>query len=69
MSSTPCRECGAGVDAGMEHCHGTVIIHALHRAECTEDGCETTEIVHAYRIDCDAVGCPCGQQLHLKIAR
>jgi hypothetical protein len=50
-----CRDCVAGV----EHCHGTVIRHAWHLVECTEDGCETPEVVHAYSIDCDAIGCTC----------
>jgi hypothetical protein len=45
--------------AGVEHCHGTVIRHAWHLVECTEDGCETPEVVHAFSIDCDAIGCTC----------
>ena len=53
--SSECRDCLAG----LEHCHGTVIRHASDRAECTEEGCETPELVHALRIDCDAVGCTC----------
>jgi hypothetical protein len=52
-----CRECRAG----LEHCHGTVIHHVRHRAECTEDDCTTPEVVHTFSIDCEAVGCVCGQ--------
>lgn len=52
-----CRECGAG----LEHCHGTVIHHARHRPECTEDGCTTPEVLHVFSIDCDAVGCVCAE--------
>jgi hypothetical protein len=52
--SSVCRECRDD----LEHCHGTVIIHALSAVECTDD-CATPESVHAFRIDCDAVGCVC----------
>lgn len=50
-----CRECRAG----LEHCHGTVIVHAEATAECTEPDCDRSEIVHSLRIDCSAVGCGC----------
>jgi len=51
-----CRYCRDG----LEHCHGTIIIHSQRRAECTDD-CDGPELVaHAVRIDCDAVGCACG---------
>jgi hypothetical protein len=47
---------------GWEHCHGTVIVHAQRRAECTEDDCGGPDfIAHVLRIDCDAVGCSCAQ--------
>ncbi|WP_459953684.1 hypothetical protein, partial [Mycobacterium avium] len=50
--STDCRDCRAGLD----HCHGTIIRHALHRSECTEPDCFTPELMpHAFVIDCDAV--------------
>ncbi|HTH87070.1 hypothetical protein [Mycobacterium sp.] len=55
-STNPCRECLAG----LQHCHGTVIHHAWYRAECTEDDCVTPEVVHAFSVDCDALGCTCG---------
>ena len=51
----------------MEHCHGTVIHHARHRSDCTEDGCETPEVLHAFSIDCDAIGCRCAQVIRLAI--
>jgi hypothetical protein len=54
--SAECRECRAG----LEHCHGTIIRHALHRWECTEPGCASPELfVHTFVVDCDAVGCEC----------
>jgi hypothetical protein len=45
--------------AGLEHCHGTVIHHASQRVECTEPDCQTPEVVHAFSVDCDAIGCAC----------
>lgn len=54
-----CRGCRAGLD----HCHGTVIHHALKRSECTDDDCVMPEIVHAFAIDCDAIGCACAQPI------
>ena len=54
--SSECRECLAG----LEHCHGTVIHHAWYRTECSEDDCVTPEVVHAFSIDCEALGCTCG---------
>jgi hypothetical protein len=46
----------------LEHCHGTIIRHWLHRSECTEDGCTSPELLpHAFVVDCDAVGCDCAR--------
>jgi hypothetical protein len=60
-----CRECLAG----LAHCHGTMIRHSLHCSECTEDDCTCPElIVHALVVDCDAVGCNCGQQTDYRVA-
>lgn len=53
----PCRECRAG----LEHCHGTVIHHIRWRMECTEDGCETPEVLHTFSVDCETIDCQCGQ--------
>lgn len=50
-----CHECRDG----LEHCHGTVIHHVRFGSECTEPGCERPELEHAYRLDCEAVGCRC----------
>jgi hypothetical protein len=48
--------------AGLEHCHGTIIRHWLHRSECTEDSCTTPELLpHTFVVDCDAVGCECAR--------
>lgn len=51
-----CRDCQAGLD----HCHGTIIHHSQRHWECTETACASGELVaHAFIIDCDAVGCGC----------
>jgi hypothetical protein len=55
-----CREC----EAGLAHCHGTLIRHALWHTECTDDECATSELImHTLVIDCDAVGCECAQPM------
>jgi hypothetical protein len=52
-----CYDCRAD----LEHCHGAVIEHPLRQTECTEDGCtDTDDVLHAYLLDCAAVGCGCG---------
>ncbi|OHU87038.1 hypothetical protein [Mycobacterium talmoniae] len=59
-----CRECRAG----LEHCHGTIIRHALHRAECTEPDCVAPELTpHAFVVDCEAVGCGCGEPVAVAV--
>ena len=56
--STGCRECRAS----LEHCHGTIIRHWLHRSECTDEDCTGPEsLPHTFVVDCDAVGCDCTQ--------
>ncbi|EKF21913.1 hypothetical protein C731_4128 [Mycolicibacterium hassiacum DSM 44199] len=65
MTDSPrCRECLAEV----EHCHGTVILHLAQRAECTEPDCTTPEVLHAFRIDCVAVGCVCADSAGRRLA-
>ncbi|HZA10129.1 hypothetical protein [Mycobacterium sp.] len=62
--SSDCRECRAGV----EHCHGTIIYHALRRSECTEGECDQPDgVLHAFRIDCEALGCRCGEATALAV--
>jgi hypothetical protein len=54
-----CRECLAG----RPHCHGTLIHHWGQPVQCTEPGCDHPEVLlHALRIDCEAVGCDCGRE-------
>ena len=54
-----CRECVAG----SPHCHGTLIHHPGLAPDCTEPGCDHPEILlHSLTVDCDAIGCPCGER-------
>jgi len=56
--SNDCRDCRAG----LEHCHGTLIHHWLHRSECTDEDCAGPELLpHTFVVDCDAVGCDCAR--------
>jgi hypothetical protein len=56
--SNGCRDCRAG----LEHCHGTLIDHALGGSECTERDCTGSGLVsHAFAVGCGAVGCGCGE--------
>ncbi|BBX64103.1 hypothetical protein MSAS_32770 [Mycobacterium saskatchewanense] len=63
--SADCRDCQAGLD----HCHGTIIRHSLRRWECTEPDCASPELVaHTFVIDCDAVGCGhCVESIRLAV--
>jgi hypothetical protein len=62
--SSDCRECRAGV----EHCHGTIIDHPGRRLECTELDCDHPDgVAHAFHIDCDVVGCRCGEVIALAV--
>src|SRR6202012_4626452 len=66
LMSAECRDCRAGLD----HCHGTIIRHALHRSECTEVDCVSPELVsHTFVVDCDAVGCECAESVASVIDR
>lgn len=57
--STGCRACAADLD----HCHGTVIEHLLHPAECTADGCvDHAGDRHWSLLDCTQVACGCGAE-------
>ncbi|MBN6039247.1 hypothetical protein [Amycolatopsis sp. 195334CR] len=53
-----CATCSAGLD----HCHGTLVLHAEFLAECTEPGCtDLGRARHLLIIDCHSLngGCSC----------
>lgn len=54
-----CRECRAG----RPHCHGTLIHHWGQQSQCTDPDCSHPEVLmHALSVDCDAIGCDCGER-------
>lgn len=62
--SAHCHDCRDGLD----HCHGTVIHHALRRPECTEPDCVSPELLrHTFVVDCEAVGCGCAESVALAV--
>ncbi|MFE3441986.1 hypothetical protein ACFXNW_03045 [Nocardia sp. NPDC059180] len=59
MRTTICPSC----EAALDHCHGTLVIHAGRIAECTEADCiDFDHARHAFVVDCTdlAGGCRCG---------
>jgi len=53
----------------LAHCHGTLIRHSWQQPECTEPSCAETELIlHSLVIDCDVVGCQCGEQTAFRMA-
>jgi hypothetical protein len=51
-----CSDCRLGVD----HCHGTLIVHVDRTVECTAADCELGDLLrHAFIVDCTAMlgGC------------
>ena len=68
LMSADCRDCRAG----LAHCHGTIIRHSQGRfwgrSECTEPDCDSPELLpHAFVVDCDAIGCECGESIALAV--
>lgn len=54
-----CRECVAG----RPHCHGTLIHHWHQQSQCTDPECSHPEVLlHSLSVDCDAIGCDCGER-------
>lgn len=60
-----CRDCRAG----RPHCHGTLIRHSTQHWECTDTDCDHPELfTHSLTIDCEALGCECGEQGRQRVA-
>jgi hypothetical protein len=52
-----CWDCGAG----LEHCHGTLIVHYDGALDCTEQGCSDRDPArHLLRLDCADETPDCG---------
>lgn len=57
-----CISCSAGLD----HCHGTLVLHTDDVVECTEPGCRDYDrIRHTLTLTCDEIpgGCHCTADL------
>ncbi|GAA3433805.1 hypothetical protein [Kutzneria kofuensis] len=55
---------------GLDHCHGTLIVHTTEFTECTELMCENLDgSRHLAIVDCSAVdgGCDCVSVLDVEI--
>lgn len=53
-----CTHC----DQGLDHCHGTLVVHTAAPSDCTDPDCVDFELVrHTLVLDCDEVdgGCSC----------
>ncbi|GAA5045313.1 hypothetical protein [Nocardia callitridis] len=51
-------------DRAIDHCHGTLIVHAGNTTECTERDCvDLDHARHTFVIDCGdlAGGCACAE--------
>jgi hypothetical protein len=54
------ESCCAECEDDLEHCHGTAIVHADGRCECSDDiDCRALAEVHAFAVACREVDCPC----------
>ncbi|UYP19522.1 hypothetical protein OED52_02850 [Rhodococcus sp. Z13] len=62
-----CSHCNQDID----HCHGTLVLHAVTPAQCTEPDCTDLDLVrHTLVLDCTEIdgGCSCtvvAQEDHL----
>lgn len=55
MTCTHCAE-------GLDHCHGTLVLHSAFPFECSEPDCTDFGIVrHTLVVDCEEIdgGCSC----------
>jgi hypothetical protein len=65
VPGTECRECLAG----RPHCHGTLIRHHGAHRQCTDADCAHPEVLmHALEVDCEAIGCECGDRGERRLA-
>jgi hypothetical protein len=58
MRAPTCLSCESAID----HCHGTLIIHAGRIGECTDEDCTDLDHArHTFVVDCADVagGCAC----------
>jgi hypothetical protein len=54
-------------DDGLAHCHGVLVRHADGWCECIEGpACDGGEPGHEWAVACEAVGCPCGEDVGVR---
>nr|WP_084655226.1 hypothetical protein [Nocardia altamirensis] len=60
MRALDCASCESAVD----HCHGTLVVHAGRLTECTDGDCVDVDYVrHTFVVECGDVagGCGCAE--------
>jgi hypothetical protein len=52
-----CRSCLSGLD----HCHGTLVVHEIGDVDCTETCADLDPVRHRLQLNCADIdgGCPC----------
>lgn len=58
MANSVCSSCASALD----HCHGTLVVHADRSVECTDADCiDLAHVRHTFVVDCGDVagGCRC----------
>ncbi len=57
MRERVCSSC----DSALDHCHGTLIVHADRKVECTDPDCpDADRSRHTFVVDCHDVAGGCG---------
>ena len=53
-----CHDC----EAGLDHCHDTLVVHVSEWTECPDPGCDAALERHRLVVACTQLdpGCPCG---------
>ena len=67
LGMSSCLDC----DTGVDHCHGTLVVHSDRDLECTNPACDLPDLLgHPFVIDCAAVqgGCCTDEATDLRLA-
>ncbi|HKS47289.1 MAG TPA: hypothetical protein VJT49_19690 [Amycolatopsis sp.] len=62
-----CRSCASGLD----HCHGTLVLHESGVVDCTEACSDLDQVRHSLRMTCAEIegGCRCVAEFTEEFAR
>ncbi len=55
LSAVRCRWC----NDDLEHCHETLVRHAIGDVHCMSSDCDTPPELHHMTVECDEFGCGC----------